>query len=433
VEIEPAPNLINSDAVFSSDVTAIAAMDGIYIKMRGLSLSVANGGLSLFTGLSGDEIYNTTSSTVYDPFFKDSIPSENTTIQRNFWTEAYTTIYRANAMMEGLNKSTTLTDSLKKQLLGETKVVRSLYYFYLVNLFGDVPLVVTSNYTTNEKMPRTALSQTYQQIITDLIEAENLLKPTYPSAGKARPNKWTATALLARTYLYQKNWLQAEAKASTVINSGPYSLVTNVSNAFLKNSAETIWEIAPGNEASNTVEGVNFNPSSTTVKPTFALTTYLLNGFESGDQRKLNWVKSNTVGGTIYYYPYKYKVRSSATVTEYNIALRLSEQFLIRSEARMQQGNLSGGQADLNVVRSRAGLPNISATTQERLLLAVEQERRVEFFSEWGHRWLDLKRTGRIDAVMSSAKPNWQSFAALYPIPYSQLQLNVFLAQNPGY
>lgn len=433
VAIEPSSDLINSDAVFKTDETATAAINGIYIHMRQLSNSLTNGGLGLFTGLSGDEIYNTASSATYDPFYKNSIPPENATIQRNFWTDAYAAVYKTNAVIEGLNRSTRIDISLKNQLIGEAKVVRSLYYFYLVNLFGNVPLITSTDYHINEKMPRIPVAQVYEQITNDLLEAEELLSASYPSLGKVRPNKWTATALLARVYLYQKNWQAAETKAAAIINSGAYSLEPDLTVLFLKDNQETIWEVAPRNEAGNTAQGANFVPSAPTARPSFAVTPHLLNAFETGDQRKSSWTKRNIVNGLSYYYPYKYKVKSSPTPTEYNIVFRLAEQYLIRSEARAQQGNLLDSEMDLNIIRNRAGLPNTLATTQMELLSAIEQERRIELFSEWGHRWFDLKRTVKIDAVLSAEKPSWQSFAALYPIPYSQLELNTYLTQNPGY
>ncbi|HUC81385.1 MAG TPA: RagB/SusD family nutrient uptake outer membrane protein [Flavisolibacter sp.] len=433
VDIEPAPELINSEKVFANDATALSAMNGIYIKLRSFSLSLTNGGLSIYTGLSADEIYNTASSSLYDPFFKDSIPVDNNTIHRNFWTESYANIYKVNAVLEGLQQSTLLTDSVKTGLLGEAKFIRSLYYFYLVNLFGDVPLVTSTDYELNQSMPRSPVAQVYQQITTDLEEAERQLPTAYPSAGKVRVNRWAATALLARVYLYQKAWQRAEEKASAVIGSGLYTLVANPANVFVKNSSETILEIAPQNESGNTAEGANFIPSSATVRPPFALTNSLLNRFAAGDQRKASWTKVNLVGGIPYHYPFKYKVKSSPSVTEYNILLRLAEQYMIRAEARTYHGNLSGAVSDLNVVRSRASLPATNASTQPTILQVIEEERAVELFSEWGHRWLDLKRTGRIDQVLGAIKPSWRSTAALYPIPFAQLQLNVFLTQNPGY
>ncbi|HEU4473178.1 MAG TPA: RagB/SusD family nutrient uptake outer membrane protein, partial [Flavisolibacter sp.] len=122
-------------------------------------------------------------------------------------------------------------------------------------------------------------------------------------------------------------------------------------------------------------------------------------------------------------------------LAEYLIVFRLAEQYLIRAEARMHKGDIQGSISDLNIIRSRAGLPSLPVTlTPVQLATAIEQERRVELFCEWGHRWQDLKRTGRAGAVLSTAKaPNWQSTDELYPIPAVEMQNNPFLTQNPGY
>jgi hypothetical protein len=115
--------------------------------------------------------------------------------------------------------------------------------------------------------------------------------------------------------------------------------------------------------------------------------------------------------------------------------LRLAEQYLIRAEARANQNNIAGAVDDINVIRTRAGLPAVSqGVSKDQCLLAIEQERRIELFTEWGHRWFDLKRTNRADAVLSTLKsPNWQSADRLYPIPQSELETDVHLNQNPGY
>ncbi len=120
------------------------------------------------------------------------------------------------------------------------------------------------------------------------------------------------------------------------------------------------------------------------------------------DKRLANWTgfRKLSSGATVYF-PYKYKVRTntSGALTEYSMVMRLAEQFLIRAEARIQQDKLDDGRADLDSVRIRAGLLPLPVNLdKDALLLAVEQERKVELFVEWGHRWFDLKRTGRADA-----------------------------------
>jgi hypothetical protein len=433
VELQAPPQLIESSAVFSDESTALSAVTGVYLQIRSTAANFASAGLSIYPSLSADELYNTAANTTYDPFITNNILATHTTLT-TFWTVAYRTIYRTNAIIEGLSASSGLADSVKAQLIGEMKTVRAFHYFYLVNLFGDVPLVTSSNYQLNAIMPRTRESEIYAQIEADLLQAKTGLKEAYPTAGKARPNKYTALALLARVYLYKKDWAQAGAAADEVINAGKYSLVTNLNNVFLINSAETIWELAPANESANNPLASTYVPSSATVKPAFALTPQLLSAFETGDGRKTAWLKSNTVGGTAYFYPNKFKNRTANPPTEYHIMLRLSELFLIRAEAKAWQNNLAGAVADLNLLRSRAGLTALTATSQSSLLAAIDKERQVELFTEWGDRWLNLKRRSNADAVLSSVKgANWQPHDKLYPIPQAELEYNVFLTQNPGY
>ena len=96
-------------------------------------------------------------------------------------------------------------------------------------------------------------------------------------------------------------------------------------------------------------------------------------------------------------------------------------------------GDLVGAQDDLNVIRNRAGLPNTTAVTQATLLNAILEERNREFFTELGHRWFDLKRTGFASSVLS-VKPGWDAKDLLWPLPASELLLNSnLLPQNPGY
>lgn len=435
VTIDPPQDRVVAGTVFVDDATATAAVVGIYSQMiGGFSGYMMTGALSTYPGLSADEISNPKASTTYDPFSANNLPKTNGIAGNNLWRPAYSYIYQANACLEGLAASNKVSASVRKQLIGECLMMRAWCYFYLTGLFSDVPLETTTNYQLNAVAPRTAAADVLKQIIRDLDSARTMLVPAYPTTGAVRPNLWAATALEARAYLYQKSWSASEAAATAVINSGSYSLVKDLNSVFLATSKEAIFQLQPNMPLANTSEGATYLPSSATVVPTFAVPAYTLAAFETGDLRKTAWLNSNTVSGTTYYYPYKYKVRSGATVTEYSMLERLGEQYLIRAEARAQQDNLSGAIADLDSIRVRAGLPVLSSTLDKAVvLLAVEQERRIELFMEWGHRWLDLRRTGRIDAVLGAEKANWVSYKALYPIPYAEIQKNVFLTQNFGY
>jgi starch-binding outer membrane protein, SusD/RagB family len=157
-----------------------------------------------------------------------------------------------------------------------------------------------------------------------------------------------------------------------------------------------------------------------------------MNSFETGDNRKSSWTAFS--GGA--YFPFKYKNAAATTGAnaEYFIGLRLADQYLIRAEAEVKQDDLAGATADINAIRSRAGLPGTRASTADSLLAAVIHERRVELFTEWGDRFLDLKRTGQLNTVMSADKPTtWKPTAALLPIPFYETSNDPNLTQNPGY
>lgn len=435
VSIDPPGNQIELSKIFSNDDAAISAAVGLYYRMNLFNLIISNGGVTVYTGLSSDEFYNVSPDTELDLFTSNAlIPDNGTGVYSNLWKAAYQNIYHANAVLEGLAGSTNISSALKKQLKGEMLVGRALHYFYLINLFGDVPLITTTNYETNSKMPRTPLVQLYQQITADLLEAEQLLSVDYPSAERARPNKYTATVLLARVYLHQQNWQMAKDKAESIISAGSYSLENNLNNTFLSASNETIWQLKPGTTFMNTAEGVEFNPFDSFTIPKYALTNSLLSAFETGDQRKQAWVASNNAAGFAIYFPYKYKTGYSTALTEYYIVFRLAEIYLIRAEANTHLNNITEAKSDINIIRNRAGLSNTTANNQSALLSALEQENRLEFFAEWGHRWFDLKRTNRINAVLGIEKGTaWQPTDALYPVPLSQIQINPALTQNPGY
>lgn len=431
VKIDPPNSQLTSTVVFESDATATAAVTGIYSKMMdGLAGTLADYSVTIYGGLSADELMNRSTNANQGQFYTNSLTITNSSISA-MWSYGYQYIYMANAVIEGLAASTAITPALSQQLQGEAKFIRAFSHFYLTNLYGDVPYVKTTDYAITANVSRDPQSEVYQQIIADLLEAQSLLSNTYVTTEKVRPNKFTATALLARAYLYTGDWANASTQASAIINSGAYSL-NPLSGIFLKNSNEAIWQLMPVLTGQNTYEASVFIPLA---RPTnVTVSDSLRNAFEVGDARKTSWIGSITVSGLTYYYPYKYKVKSGATLSEYYMVFRLAEQYLIRAEAAAQLNNISQAVSDLNVIRSRAGLANLPTTlSQAQCFAAIEKERRIELLCEWGHRWLDLKRTGRADAVLGPIKSNWQSTDALFPIPQAVLTNDPNMVQNPGY
>jgi hypothetical protein len=432
VDVSPPKNSLTTETVFNDDLTATAAISSIYT-----SLSSGSGGLSSITFLGGilaDEATAFSSDLNTQQFFTNNILPSNLRVSGFWGSGGYTYIYRANAVLEGLEKSTNITASLKTQLQGEAKFIRAFLHLYLTGLYGDIPYITTTDYRVNTRVSRLSQAEVFEKIITDLKDAKEKLSIdfNYSNGERVKPNKWSAAALLARAYLYNKNWAEAEAEATLLINNTNLFALTSLDSVFLKNSREAIWQFLPLGANQNTSEGNIFILTSTPTNS--ALRNEFLNAFESGDNRKAKWVGSITTGGNTYYYPYKYKIKTgSSPLKEYSMVLRLGEQYLIRAEARAQQNNIGGAQNDLNVIRGRAGLNNTTANDKASLLLAVENERRIELFSEWGHRWFDLRRTARIDAMLGSIKTGWQTTDALLPIPQSEILVNPNMTQNPGY
>jgi hypothetical protein len=432
------PTEIAQTEQFADSATTMTAMADIYsYPSNGTNQFTFNDGLlSLCTGLSSDELNVSTGSSVTLQFYEYGLTPLNAYIT-NLWGDPYSALYPVNAALSGIAASSGLTASLKTQLTGELEVVRALYNFDLVNLFGAVPLVTTTNYTTTSKLGRSAVDSIYTQIMTDLTAAQQVLPVTYPSTGNYRPNLYTVKAFLAKVYLYQKNWQAAYNAADTVINSGLYSLVPNLNNVFLDGSAEAIWQLPANGDFNVTTEAKNYVPYSGTV-PSYSLTTFLVNSFEPGDQRLQDWAGANVINvgsaNDTFYYPFKYKNKNIfGQTTEDFMIFRLGEQYLIHAEAAAELGNLGTAISDLNTVRARAGLGPTTATGQAGVLAAVMHERQVELFTEWGNRWFDLNRTGTAGTVLNAEKGGFQSYMTLYPVPNAQLEADPFLNQSPGY
>ncbi len=355
VTIDPPRDEVSSSTAFSDDNTATASVVGIYNDImqttRFLSYNI-----TVDLGQYADEL--TYWDAAGNPFLNNALLPDNTDIN-DMWNQAYNYIYHVNACLEGLSKAENVSEAVKNQLLGECKFLRALNYFYLVNLFGDAPLVTTTDYKTNAVLPRVPVADIYQQIIADLKDAQTLLSEAYTDNERIRPNKWAATALLARAYLYSRDWADAIAQSTQVINSGIYTPLPDVSDVFLKTSKETIWQLMPVNRNYNTFEGNNFIPFD--LDPNYPVSPSLLNDFEPNDLRRAQWVGTINYQNKDYYFPYKYKIASGySPLNEYYIVLRVSEQFLIRAEANAQAGSISEAVNDLNIIRVRAGLLPIS-------------------------------------------------------------------------
>jgi hypothetical protein len=450
-------NQIAGEGAFLSDNSAGAVATGnlttTYTK------AVFSGGESVpyRASIYMDELKNLfTTNQQTQAFYVNDLQSFNI-VQ---WGKIYSIVFAINTTIEGINASPAVLEN-RNQWLGESYFLRAWMYFHLVNLFGDVPLAITSDFKVNNELARAPQADVYKQIIADLLKAQSLLSDDYrdgygfSSVTRTRPNKGAATALLARAYLYTKDYTNAAAQATAVINQSDVYQLEGLDSTFLIGSRESLWEIpyviVSSPTVATTYEFVLFNNRITPNIPagvtpfkyglSVIMSNDLKNAFETGDNRFAKWVlpvvsaATDTSAAVTYYLPYKYKAPLSGT--ENSVQMRFSELYLIRAEARAQLGDIGNAQSDIDVVRGRAGLGGTAAATKEALVDAVLQERRVELFTEGSHRFFDLKRTAKIDEVMTvsaAAKGGvWKTEKQLWPINTADILTDPKLKQNPGY
>ena len=425
---------LTAKTVFESDATATAALATTYLRAG----DFAGGGANSITLISAYLADETDSYTTSQPLqqLANGQPIPSNSVLSTLWNNLYTVIYQSNVLIEGISNNPKISPASYKRLHGEALFLRAYAHLSLSSLFGDVPLALSSDYRSNALLARSPSSAVYSQVISDLQQAKELLGDTYASYNNERigANRWTASALLARAYLYSGDYTRAQSEASLVIGSPLFSLPP-LAQVFLKNSNETILSYRP---AANLVATPEANIFILTARPQqLALSASFHSGFENGDARKTNWTAKLTTGGIDYFYPFKYKSRNSSPLTEYSVILRLAEQHLIRAEASARLNQLPAALADLDLLRQRAGLPKLSdsqpALGQTAVIDAVFKERRSELFTEWNHRWVDLQRFGKATSLLPLVKPDWKPHVLLLPIPEADMRSNPNLVQNPGY
>ena len=328
VEIPEPTDTVTTAKIFNNDSQAKGAMVSVYsIMINGISGYTGFGcGLTtMMTGLSADELENPGGS--YSTFNKNMLDARDGTVS-TMWNTAYRAIYGANAVVEGIEASQapTLHAQVKAELTAEAKFARAFCYFYLVNLYGDVPLALTTDFNKLVTMNRTPKSEVYKQMVKDLEDAVNGLPGDYTAGAgeRIRPNKWVAKSLLARVYLFLEEYDKAAAQANDVIaQTALYQLeTTDLNRVFLKNSGEAIWQLAQSpddfHRGNSTPEGFTFLPNPIdSGSVSFTISKSLLNAFEPGDLRLSNWIGTSfnkpASVTTQLWFPYKYNQQLNTT------------------------------------------------------------------------------------------------------------------------
>ncbi len=434
VEVDPPKNILISETVFDNSATIESALANIYYKIREQGMVTGkHSGLTTSMAIYSDDLdyYGTDSNS--RELYNHSVIAANTLVL-GWWRNAYNIIYAANDIIKGLEKTTALSSLEKAPFMGQALFIRGYMHSLLVGLYGEIPYITTTDYLVNNTVARMPVNAVYDQIIEDLNKAMGLMEVWDTSEEHVIPDKYTAQALLARMYLYTEDWTNAEAMANDII--GAHSLELDINKVFLKNASGSLWQLKPNGVSYMNTYVANQMIINSFPNAAYALSNDLLEAFEPNDLRYVNWVGNITSsdGLSTLHYAYKYKAPvSEKNALEYAIVFRLAEQYLIRAEARAYLGNIIDSNNDLNMIRNRAGLPDIELANSEELKEAILKERRVELFTEFGHRWFDLVRTGKANSVLSH-KPGWKASDVLLPIPETELELNPNLnPQNLGY
>ena len=425
LDVKPKESVSDDQTIFDA-ASSLTAVLGIY---NGLANGSYYGTSFQSIGyLAGDNIVWTGSQSQVQEFINHNVKGDNSTIS-TVWVAIYRTINRANNVLAKVPEVTdpALTAALKDQYLGEAYFARALSYFDLARVYGGVPLITepTLKPTDNSGIAKATVDQVYAQVLADLLAAEPLLPAT---TDRYRATRKTVWALLSRFYLYRNDDAKAEEYATKLIDDAANYKLVKPYNAFFANNVrgtqESVFEIFYNGTTEQNGHRGQWQPQSNGGTRQWApndVLVGLLNDPAIGGNRSTLVAKDNQNRwyGNLYY---------RTPPSDPSFVIRIAELYLIRAEARANQENLEGAIDDLDAVRDRAGLVGTTAETQEEIILAIENERRVEFALE-PHRWFDLVRTGRAQAVLNITDPN----KLVLPLPADQILVDKALKQNDGY
>jgi tetratricopeptide (TPR) repeat protein len=356
----------------------------------------------------------------------------------NNWLESYQVINQANNVLANISKVASADQNTTQ---GEAEFLRGLTYFDMARLYGrawndgdpttnpGVPIITTPTtvISASSYVSRASVAQVYQQAIADLTDAEAKL----PASNDFFANKYAAAAILARLYLQKGDYTNAQAQASTVINSGAFTLNTNYSDEFPYPGGNAV-------HVDNTPEDI-FAIQVTAQQGTNALNTYYASKGNGG--RGDIWIESSFVAGfepndtrAAMYNPDAGGVLRCDKFDNIfgNVhVIRLAEVYLIRAEAAYRISPASTDALnDVNTIRARAGIPPLVALTSVDQILT---ERVHELAFEGGFFLHDAKRLPPTTPALTVGALPVTSPKLVFPIPEVELNANPKLVQNPGY
>jgi len=427
--LNPEPvDLITNDQVLKDANSARVVLSDAY---RNLALL---GAPKIVAGdLTADNLIHNGTFTQYREISSKDMSASNGSADA-LWSVIYSMTYVVNFLYEGL-PALNLPENVYNEITGTASFLRGYAYFTGAYTYGGLPIVTSTDVATNRSISRSTLQETLDFAEQDLLYALDKLPEEGFNSGEV--TNGAVKALLAKFYLYKKDWQKAESYATDVIEGNgtkAYALEEQFVNALEDFSSESILEI---------VYSANDNPGTST---DFSINNLFVGRREIIPSSEMVVALQNDGGDRMAVIEFDGKNARGAdngwTVVRYgpftNIpVLRLAEIYLIRAEARAQQDKVSGqnsAESDVNIIRQRAGVSLIQGTSKNQMFSLIENERRLELCFE-GNRWYDLVRTGRDSDVMSDFTSNWTDKDRLWPIPLSDVTNNPALknAQNPGY
>lgn len=375
------------------------------------------------------------------------------------WNDLYNNINTCNIVINYVDQATDLSATRKNEMIGEASLIRALNHFQAVQLWGDCPIAKEAIFSISSENfdeafdalfpARKPVAEVYAQIIADCLVA---IENAPDASNKFKANKMAANALLAKVYatMPNPNWAKVNQYCDVVIGGG-YTLLPTFDHLFdsaHEGNAESIWEVNGDGWGSPIGAWNTFMFLGTDWKKFNAPSHTLVEAFENnGDTQRLasTVTRAKVTWSDNYWasadYPFAYKMRDTNGNQNFYIA-RLGDILLLKAEALVSTGDVSGAMSLVNQVRARAGIASISASTQSDAVDKVLEERLMELAFE-GDRWFDLKRMGKAIQLLSQQKDgngNVLPFASninqnrlLWPIPQDKLDANALLTQNPGY
>ena len=471
--VEKPTSVIVSSQFYQTSSDAVAATNAVYNTLNSDPLGdfpMYGRQLNLLTDNASDNQNFSPSNTNPDVRALSTVTyvSINGRILKN-WQQLYFGVNRANIAIDNIATipaTQFASPQLQSRLINESKFIRGLLYFNLVRLWGDVPLILhnpNSVDVSTLKVPRTSRDTVYAQIIRDLKDAAGL-PASYTGADIGRATSGAAHTLLAKVYVTLKQWQLAQAELQSVFTGGyGYALFANFKDVFqkaTKNGVEHIFSVqyaTNGGEANTTQYlSQSFTSFNTGTYPIDIPSDSSISAlFDSTDTRKavtfytsqFNSASGQTVIFHNPYTPYLNKFvdyslspLNNQTISGINFpVIRYAEVLLLNAEVlnELNGGPTPDAYSAINQVRTRAHIPDLTqGLNQSDFRDSVFLERRKEFIQE-GQRWFDLVRQGGtvlVDALHKfPAKQAASAKDTLYPIPFTEIQLDPLLTQNPGW